>query len=521
MGISIELGWYKNLTILCISSKVDRSVALSVQICEKLSMFFNQSRIHHWKLKAQELFGIDLRSLAIFRISIALIIIVDLIGRFTDLEAHYTNRGVLPIDEVIEHSPKWRVSVHLLNGSIEFQTALFIIAGLFAVALLLGYRTRLVTPVVWLLTISVNSRNWLLMQGGDYLLCLLLFWGMFLPLGARYSIDHLRTPDQFQESNLIFSGGTVAALLQICFVYWFSVALKLPKNWIIRGTGVYYALMLDRYVTNFGKLLLESPPLLLKFLTYATIGLETFGPLLAFSPLFSGPVRCLVILSFIIFHFIMGRALELGLFTYICMASWLLFVPSWFWDQFLGKFKTPVQGVYSPMREQAAWKNLLAIFFLIYVLMWNLRTVYPSLFFPRAVQSIGHTLRLDQWWGLFRGPSRNDGWHVIVGELQDGTQVNLLNPDRTVSWEKPELVVAIHKNHRWRRWFRSLMFKEDYARYLCQHWNETHTGEKQITSLKIYYLHERNYLNRRVSQPRKELLLHYTCDYISQEVQPR
>ena len=473
-------------------------------------MFRNQSRIHHWKLKAQQLFGIDLRSLAIFRISIALIIIVDLITRATDLESHYTDRGVLPIDRVIEHSPKWRVSVHLLNGSIEFQAAVFIITGLLAVALLLGYYTRFVTPVVWFLTISLNSRNWLLMQGGDYILCLLLFWSMFLPLGARYSIDYLRNPHQFQESNLIFSGGTVATLLQICFVYWFSVALKSPKNWLIRGTGVYYALMLDRYATNFGKLLLEFHPLLLKFLTYATMGIEAFGPLLVFSPFFSGPVRCLVILSFTVFHLSMGLALELWLFTYICIASWLLFIPSWFWDQLLRKFKSP-QGGDSPIREQAIWKNALAVFFLVYVLMWNLRTVNPSLSLPKAVQSIGYTLRLDQWWGLFRGPSRKDGWHVIVGELQDGTKVNLLNPDRTVSWEKPELVIAIHKNHRWRRYFRHFWFKEDYARYLCQRWNEIHTGQKQLTSLEIYYLHETNYLNRRVSSPEKELLLSYTC----------
>ena len=477
----------------------------------------NQSRIHHWKLKAQELFGIDLRSLAIFRISIALIIIIDLIGRASDLESHYTDHGVLPIDRGIEVSPKWCLSVHLLNGSIEFQAALFIIAGLFAVGLLLGYHTRFVTPIVWFLTVSVNSRNSLLMQGGDYLLCLLLFWGMFLPLGARYSIDHLRNPHQFQESNVIFSGGTVAALLQICFVYWFSVTLKLPKYWIIRGTGVYYALMLDRYVTNFGKLLLESQPLLLKFLTYATMGLEAFGPLLAFSPFFLGPVRCLIIISFTVFHVSMGLALELWLFTYICMASWLLFIPSWFWDQLSRKIKTPVQRVDAPIREQAPWKNVLAVFFLIYVLMWNLRTVNPSLFFPKAIQSIGYTLRLDQWWGLFRGPSRKDGWHVIVGKLQDGTQVNLLNPDRAVSWEKPELVIAIYKNHRWRRYFRSVRFKslqfqEDYARYLCQRWNETHTGKKQLTSLEIYFLHETNYLNRRVSEPEKELLLSYTCE---------
>ena len=39
-----------------------------------------------------------------------------------------------------------------------------------------------------------------------------------------------------------------------------------------------------------------------------------------------------------------------------------------------------------------------------------------------------------------------------------------------------------------------------------------HTGKKQLTSLEIYYLHETNYRNRRVSQPKKELLLSYTCE---------
>ncbi|NET13417.1 MAG: hypothetical protein F6K08_11435, partial [Okeania sp. SIO1H6] len=43
----------------------------------------------------EKLFGLDLRSLALFRIGLALIIITDLIIRAGDLTAHYSDAGVL------------------------------------------------------------------------------------------------------------------------------------------------------------------------------------------------------------------------------------------------------------------------------------------------------------------------------------------------------------------------------------------------------------------------------------------
>ena len=70
------------------------------------------NRIHHTKIhylivRGQQLFGIDLRSLAIFRIGIAAIVVIDLICRAADLEAHYTDVGVLPVDAVTEYALEW------------------------------------------------------------------------------------------------------------------------------------------------------------------------------------------------------------------------------------------------------------------------------------------------------------------------------------------------------------------------------------------------------------------------------
>ena len=100
--------------------------------------------------KIAEIFGADLRSLAAFRIVLALLVLADLAGRSTDLYAHYTDRGILPRGVLVEEvlSP-WVFSVNLINGEPIFQKLLFGTTALAALALLAGYRTRPMTAIVW------------------------------------------------------------------------------------------------------------------------------------------------------------------------------------------------------------------------------------------------------------------------------------------------------------------------------------------------------------------------------------
>ncbi len=48
------------------------------------------------RAKVTEVFGADLRSLAAFRIVLAVLVLADLANRATDLSAHYADKGVLP-----------------------------------------------------------------------------------------------------------------------------------------------------------------------------------------------------------------------------------------------------------------------------------------------------------------------------------------------------------------------------------------------------------------------------------------
>ena len=73
-----------------------------------------------------EVFSLDLRSLALFRICLGLILIADLIVRAEHLEDYYTDLGVLPRSFLIDnylHPCQW--SFHLLSGETLIQIILF------------------------------------------------------------------------------------------------------------------------------------------------------------------------------------------------------------------------------------------------------------------------------------------------------------------------------------------------------------------------------------------------------------
>ena len=120
------------------------------------------------ELYLRKIFTLDLRALAFMRIWIAGIILTDLTIRATDLEAHYSNMGVLPLHVLFQYA--WNpyfFSLHALSGLWQVQALLFGLAAIFAFFLLLGYHTRLATIVSWLLMVSLQNRNTLISQGGD------------------------------------------------------------------------------------------------------------------------------------------------------------------------------------------------------------------------------------------------------------------------------------------------------------------------------------------------------------------
>ena len=291
--------------------------------------------------KLEELFGLDLRSLALFRVGLALIIIVELIIRAGDLTAHYSDAGVMPRTLLEEISNPFYWSINSISGEAFVQGLIFLFAGIVAIALLVGYQTRLATIAMWAFIISIHNRNPVLIFAADHVLRALLFWAMFLPLGANYSIDSALNSSTEKLPKRIASAATVALMIQMVLIYAGSAAYKTKSEiWWPDGDAVYYALSFDGYATAFGQFLLSFPEPILKLLTWAALWFEWLGPFMIFIPFGITFFRSVSVVSFILLHISFGLCFTLGIFPFLSIVSWLVFIPTAVWDNWQEKIQT-------------------------------------------------------------------------------------------------------------------------------------------------------------------------------------
>ena len=243
--------------------------------------------------KLKNVFSVDLRALALMRIGIALIIIADLSIRLLDLSIHYTDQGILPLSALMSY--RWSTyyfSVFTFSGSKSFVLFLFCLNYIWAIMLLLGYRTRLANFLCWIFLLSLHNRNPLVLQAGDDLLRLLLFWGMFLPWNKRYSIDSER--NNYGVANKYMSPSAIAYILQVKSVYFLTGMFKNSPEWAHDGTALYYALSLDQMVYPLGKLI-KPYKNLLKFLTFSVYYMELILPFILLVPVYVSKCRWIFI----------------------------------------------------------------------------------------------------------------------------------------------------------------------------------------------------------------------------------
>jgi hypothetical protein len=288
------------------------------------------------------MFGADLRSLAALRIALALIVLADLAGRATNLRVHYSDEGILPREVLIESLNPWRWSLNLVNGTVTFQQALFAATALAAIGLLLGYKTRLMTVLVWALMVSIQVRNPLVLSAADTLLRMLLFWGMLLPLGAVWSVDQRRGSVPKRLSMRFVSVATTGLYLQIAFMYWFTAALKTGVDWREDGSALFYALGAEQLTTRFGEWAQQFPSVL-QILTFFALGVEVVAPILLFSPVWTGKLRIVAIASLMGMHLGILLTMNIGIFPWTSALCMLAFLPGSFWESVEPRVRPVIQ----------------------------------------------------------------------------------------------------------------------------------------------------------------------------------
>jgi hypothetical protein len=371
----------------------------------------------------------------------------------------------------------------------------FVVAAATAVSLILGYRTRLCTFLLWLFMMSIQARNPLILYGVDDLFRLFLFWSIFLPLGGLWSVDSFRKP-KFLKKSYVSNIASFAFIFQLISIYWVSVFLKSSPEWWPDLTAVFYSLNLDMYSSSIGRKLLAFPDLL-QVLTAFVLGLELVVPALLLLPFRQNLFRALSAALFIGFHLGLAVLMNIHLFPYVCVAIWLAIIPSNVWETISVKVSQMRDGV--PEKESRV-QSFVIIIALLLSFFWNLESLGVQRQPSQALRSMTSYLGLQQYWGMFApAPRAADGWLVVEATQVNGKKFDwITGPGKDLSFDRPKDFQTRLKNARWKKFYEKLILKEmgpyreSFARFVCKDWNAKRLNDHrtQIGVLKVYYMLE-------------------------------
>lgn len=109
--------------------------------------------------------GLDVRSLAVFRIALGVVVLLDLADRAPDLVNFYTDRGCISRSTSVKNAyHQWQLSLFLIGGNEVLAGFLFLTAAASAVCLVLGWHTRRALFATWVFVCSLHGRTLWIMR---------------------------------------------------------------------------------------------------------------------------------------------------------------------------------------------------------------------------------------------------------------------------------------------------------------------------------------------------------------------
>jgi hypothetical protein len=359
--------------------------------------------------------------------------------------------------------------------------------------LLVGWRTKLAVAVSYVHQTSLWWRNPTVLNAGDSVLILLLFWSLFLPLGARASLD-ARRRGQPLEATHVASVGSAGLLIQLASVYFFSALHKsIGLGWW-EGTAVYYAVSHETMSRPFGLWLRQFRPAVAG-LTWATLLWEFVGPPLLLSPWWTARLRLAVIGGFAALQLGIGMSMQLWLFPWIMTTALLPFVPAVVWDaldRLRGKPAAETPFVVwagedgSPGRRRLV--AALAALALAYILMSNVERQIEWQT-PRALSRVGRWFGLNQGWYMYAIARPYVVNLAVVGVLRvDGSRLALDDPEAGPHWQE---LAPLRDIYRGKLFLERLAYlsqeseRAGFGDWVCRRWNGTASPSQQIASVEL------------------------------------
>ena len=466
---------------------------------------------------------IDTRTLAVFRVFVGLLILADLVLRSRNFTYFYTDEGVMPRSLATAVSSEAFSFYHYTTDTTVIA-ALFVLQGLIAVQLIVGYKTRIATILSFLFVVSLDHHNPFVTSYADVLFRMLLFWAIFLPLGERWSIDAVHR-DRLPRGSI----ATVASafiLGQMVYMYFLNGYHKMGEELWETGEATPLIMGLDDMTFLLAPYMREFPALL------EIGGLLWYYMLLA-SPLlllFVGRRRFIFACTFAIAHLSFAITVRIGAFAYVALAGVLLFVQSQIWEDGkavcryatldytwltdrgdeLARVASALPNIrFDSDRQRQAKRavysgavGILVISLVLFTLLSHLPVAGladEETVVEERIEGTASQFSVDQpsWTVFAPTPRTTDGYYVFPAKTANGDVIDVYN-DRQMTYDRPDSELQKQYGTYRERFYMNSIRRAGYnewndgpailADHLCEQWEADHGIE--LTHVNMYRVSE-------------------------------
>jgi uncharacterized membrane protein YphA (DoxX/SURF4 family) len=267
----------------------------------------------------------DATALCLFRIMLGFFLFLNGISLVEDFHEWYGigDSALVPLRESLTFYSNFRINIFSWLSPIESSAWFVLVLYIFtSFCIMIGLKTRLSTIVCFILLVSLQNRNYSILNSGDTLMRCMLFLMMFAPAHVKYSLDSFLRRKQGITYSSEISILTIRLMqLQFSLVYLATTLFKLKGYDWVDGTAVYYTSRL----INFQRIVLPivfDYPFLIKFATWSALFIEfAMGTLVWFKEL-----RIPVLLAGLLLHLGIEVSMSIGFFEWVMIGGYVLFL---------------------------------------------------------------------------------------------------------------------------------------------------------------------------------------------------
>ena len=267
----------------------------------------------------------DATALCMFRILFGFFLFLNGISLVQDFHEWFGlgDKALIPLQDSMNFYSNFRVNIYRWLSPTEFS-AWFVLGAYIvtSVFVMIGFKTRLSTIVCFILMVSMQNRNYSILNSGDTLMRCMLFLMIFAPTHVKYSVDAYFRKQRGIAYSPEISLVTIRLMqLQFSLVYFATTLFKLKGYDWVDGTAVYYTSRL----VNFQRIVLPIVfdfPSLVKFATWSALFIEfAMGTLVWVKEL-----RIWVLLAGLLLHLGIEVSMSIGFFEWVMIAAYILFL---------------------------------------------------------------------------------------------------------------------------------------------------------------------------------------------------